>query len=60
MWATSEFHRTGEVGSRDEGDGVMANTLNLQRNGAGLLANAFGVGYRFVRAFDTRLSMAVR
>ena len=41
----TSFNRTREAGNRDEVEGVVANTLNLFRNGASLLANAFGVGF---------------
>ena len=37
--------RTRAAGNRDEVEGVVANTLNAFRNGASLLANAFGVGF---------------
>jgi hypothetical protein len=37
--------RTRLAGSRDEVEGVVPNTLELQRNGTSLLANAFGVGF---------------
>jgi len=33
------------LGSRDEVEGVVANTLNSFRGGASLLANSFGVGF---------------
>ena len=42
--------RTREAGNRDEVEGVVANTLNSLRHGAGLLANAFGV--RFIDWLD--------
>jgi hypothetical protein len=35
----TSFNRTREAGNRDEVEGVAANTLNLFRNGASLLAN---------------------
>jgi hypothetical protein len=38
-------NRTREAGNRDEVEGGVANTLNLYRNGASLLANSFGVGF---------------
>src|SRR5438552_15706210 len=38
------FNRTRVAGHLDEIQGVVANTLNLFRNGASLLANSFGVG----------------
>jgi hypothetical protein len=40
-----DVNRTREAGSRDEVEGVVANTLKLYRNGASLLANSFGVGF---------------
>jgi hypothetical protein len=40
-----DANRTRAAGSRDEVAGVVASTLNLQRNGTSLLANAFGVGF---------------
>ena len=40
----TSFNRTREAGNLDEIQGVVADTLNLFRNGASLLANAFGVG----------------
>jgi ABC-type uncharacterized transport system permease subunit len=39
------MNRTREVGNRDEVEGFVTNTLNLLRNGASLLAKAFGVGF---------------
>ena len=44
MWATN-FNRTREAGHLDEIQGVVANTLNLLRNGSSLLAKTFGVGF---------------
>jgi hypothetical protein len=41
----TSFNRTREAGHLDEIQGVVANTLNLLRNGASLLANSFGVGF---------------
>ena len=40
-----DANRTREAGHLDEIQGVVANTLNVFRNGASLLANAFGVGF---------------
>ena len=40
-----DANRTREAGNRDEVEGVVANTLDLFRNGTSLLANAFGVGF---------------
>ena len=40
-----DMNRTREAGNRDGVEGVVANTLNLLRNGASLLANLFGVGF---------------
>jgi hypothetical protein len=40
-----DANRTREAGHLDEIQGAVANTLNLQRNGASLLANSFGVGF---------------
>jgi hypothetical protein len=40
-----DVNRTRVAGSRDEVEGVVANTLNLFRYGASLLANPFGVGF---------------
>src|SRR6266436_6005099 len=41
----TSFNRIRVAGHLDEIQGVVANTLNLQRNGASLLANIFGVGF---------------
>ena len=41
----TSFNRTREAGHLDEIQGIMANTLDLFRNGASLLANTFGVGF---------------
>src|SRR5437763_5127942 len=41
----TSFNRTREAGNRDEVEDVVANTLNSFRDGASLLANAFGVGF---------------
>jgi hypothetical protein len=41
----TSFNRTRVAGSRDGVEGVVASTLRLQRNGASLLANSFGVGF---------------
>jgi hypothetical protein len=38
-------NRIREAGNRDEVEGVVANTLNLFRNEASLLANSFRVGF---------------
>ena len=38
-------NRARVAGHLDEIQGVVANTLNLFRNGASLLANSFGVGF---------------
>ena len=38
-------NRTREAGNRDEVEGVVANTLDLYRNGARLLAKNFGVDF---------------
>jgi hypothetical protein len=40
-----DVNRTREAGHLDEIQGVVANTLNWLRNGASLLAKAFGVGF---------------
>jgi hypothetical protein len=40
-----DTNRTRVAGNRDEVEGVVANTLNSFRNGASLLAKAFGVGF---------------
>jgi hypothetical protein len=40
-----EANRTREAGHLDEIQGVVANKLKLFRNGASLLAKAFGVGF---------------
>ena len=45
MRERADANRTREAGNRDEVEGVVANTLKLHRNGASLLANAFGVGF---------------
>ena len=45
MREREDENRTREAGNRDEVEGVAANTLKLHRNGASLLANAFGVGF---------------
>jgi hypothetical protein len=39
-----DTNRTRVAGNRDEVEGVVASTLSLFRNGASLLAKAFGVG----------------
>src|SRR5438477_13103097 len=41
----TSFNRTREAGNRDEIEGIVANTLNLFRNGANLFAKTFGVGF---------------
>jgi hypothetical protein len=41
----TSFNRTREAGNRDEVEGVVANTPDLFRNGASLLAKTFGVGF---------------
>jgi hypothetical protein len=48
-------NRTREVGNRDEVEGAVANTLNLDRNGASPLAKAFGVG--FIDWLDEQLTL---
>ena len=40
-----DANRTREAGHLDEIQGVVANTLKLFRQGASLLAKAFGVGF---------------
>jgi hypothetical protein len=40
-----DMNRTRVAGHLDEIQGVVANTLKLYRNGASLLAKAFGVGF---------------
>jgi hypothetical protein len=45
--------RTREAGHLDEIQGIVANTLNLFRNGASLLAKTFGVG--FIDGLDVRV-----
>jgi hypothetical protein len=40
-----EASRTREAGHLDEIQGAVANTLRMYRNGASLLAKAFGVGF---------------
>jgi hypothetical protein len=40
-----EANRTREAGHLDEIQGVVPNILDLFRNGASLLAKAFGVGF---------------
>ena len=53
----TSFNRTREAGHLDEIQGVVANTLNLHRNGASLLANTFGVG--FIGWLDLSVSVCV-
>ena len=45
MRQREDANRTREAGNLDEIQGVVANKLNLFRNGASLLAKAFGVGF---------------
>ena len=45
MREREDASRTREGGNRDEVEGVVANTLKLHRQGASLLAKAFGVGF---------------
>ena len=45
MRERQDANRTREAGHLDAIQGVVANTLNLLRNGASLLANSFGVGF---------------
>jgi hypothetical protein len=40
-----EANHTREAGHLDEIQGVVANTLNVFRDGASLLAKTFGVGF---------------
>ena len=60
MREREDANRTREAGNLDEIQGVVANTLNLHRNGASLLAKAFGVGFidwldQWVRQVPSRL-----
>ena len=45
MREREDANRTREAGHLDEIQGVVANTLKLHRQGASLLAKAFGVGF---------------
>ena len=54
----TSFNRTRVTGHLDEIQGAVANKLNLFRNGASLLAKAFGVG--FIDWLDDPLSSHLR
>jgi len=45
VWQRTSFNRTREAGHLDEIQDVVVNKLKLLRNGASLLAKAFGVGF---------------
>jgi hypothetical protein len=51
----TSFNRTREAGNRDEVEGVVANTLNLHRNGAACRVSAFTlVGFIVLVRLDAR------
>ena len=45
MREREDANRTREAGHRDEVEGVVASSLKLLRQGASVLAKAFGVGF---------------